>query len=181
MWVLLGPGDAALVPSPSYPIHIWGPIFAGAEVRYVRLGPEEDFFANLMNEWEESWPRPRVIVLAFPHNPTTACVDLDFMTRSSSRGSRCAACPRLRLRRSGLRRAPTRRRIPQAPGATDAPLRAVHAHEVVSGGMADGILVGNEQVVAALASRRATSTTAPSSPFRSLIVAMNEAPHYPLR
>jgi len=81
MWTLLGPGDAALVPSPSYPIHIWGPIFAGAEVRHVRLGPEQDFFANLLEAWEQSWPRPRVIVLSFPHNPTTACVDLDFMTR----------------------------------------------------------------------------------------------------
>ena len=81
MWVLLGPGDAALVPSPSYPIHIWGPILAGAEVRHVRLGPEQDFFANLLEAWEDSWPRPRVIVLSFPHNPTTACVDLEFMTR----------------------------------------------------------------------------------------------------
>ena len=81
MWVLLGPGDAALVPSPSYPIHIWGPLLAGAEVRHVRLGPEQDFFANLLEAWEDSWPRPRVIVLSFPHNPTTACVDLDFMTR----------------------------------------------------------------------------------------------------
>src|SRR4029434_540155 len=81
MWVLLQPGDAALVPSPSYPIHIWGPLFAGAEVRHVRLGPEQDFFANLLEAWEDSWPRPRVIVLSFPHNPTTACVDLAFMTR----------------------------------------------------------------------------------------------------
>ena len=70
MWVLLGPGDAALVPSPSYPIHIWGPILAGAEVRHVRLGPEQDFFANLLEAWEDAWPRPRVIVLSFPHNPT---------------------------------------------------------------------------------------------------------------
>ena len=54
MWVLLGPGDAALVPSPSYPIHIWGPILAGAEVRHVRLGPEQDFFDNLLEAWEES-------------------------------------------------------------------------------------------------------------------------------
>ena len=81
MLTLVGPGDTALVPSPSYPIHIWGPIFAGAEIRHVRLGPEEDFFANLLEAWEESWPRPRVIVLSFPHNPTTACVDLEFMER----------------------------------------------------------------------------------------------------
>ena len=81
MWTLLGPGDAAMVPTPSYPIHIWGPILAGAEVRHVRLGPEQDFFENLLEAWEDSWPRPRVIVLSFPHNPTTACVDLEFMTR----------------------------------------------------------------------------------------------------
>ena len=47
----------------------------------MRLGPEQDFFENLLEAWEDSWPRPRVIVLSFPHNPTTACVDLDFMQR----------------------------------------------------------------------------------------------------
>ncbi len=81
MWVLLGPGDTALVPSPSYPIHIWGPILAGAGVHYVRMGPGEDFFANLHAAWEQAWPRPRVVVMSFPHNPTGTCVDLDFMTR----------------------------------------------------------------------------------------------------
>ncbi len=81
MWTLVQPGDSALVPSPSYPIHIYAPVLAGAEARQVRLGPEQDFFANLLQAFEESWPRPRVIVMSFPHNPTTACVDLDFMTR----------------------------------------------------------------------------------------------------
>src|SRR6202021_1743561 len=91
MWVLVGPGDTALVPSPSYPIHIWGPLFAGADVRQVPLkgpsvdvdgtgapDPGEDFFDGLMHAWEESWPKPRVIVLSFPHNPTTAWGDLGF-------------------------------------------------------------------------------------------------------
>src|SRR2546422_1095827 len=59
MWVLLGPGDTALVPTPSYPIHIWGPLFAGADVRQVRLGPEEDFFVNLMEAWENAGPKSR--------------------------------------------------------------------------------------------------------------------------
>ena len=80
MWVLLGPGDSALVPSPSYPIHIYAPLFAGAEVQQVRLGPGEDFFANLVRAWENQWPKPRVAILSFPHNPTTVCVDLDWMT-----------------------------------------------------------------------------------------------------
>jgi alanine-synthesizing transaminase len=81
MWVLLQPGDAALVPSPSYPIHIWGPLFAGADVREIPVGTGEDFFENMQQSWRFSWPRPRVIVFSFPHNPTTTCVDLPFMQR----------------------------------------------------------------------------------------------------
>ena len=81
MWTLLQPGDAALVPSPSYPIHIYGPLFAGADIREVPLGTDQDFFDNLQEAWEYSWPKPRVIVMSFPHNPTTTCVDLDFMQK----------------------------------------------------------------------------------------------------
>ncbi len=93
MWVLVAPGDTALVPSPSYPIHIYAPLFAGADVRQVRLesasvdtglsppNPGAAFFESLMETWESAWPKPRVIVLSFPHNPTTACVDFEFMER----------------------------------------------------------------------------------------------------
>jgi alanine-synthesizing transaminase len=81
MWVLLQPGDAALVPSPSYPIHIWGPYLAGADIREVPLSTDGDFFESVQEAYQYSWPKPRVIVLSFPHNPTTACVDLAFMQR----------------------------------------------------------------------------------------------------
>ncbi len=81
MWVLLGPGDSAFVPTPSYPIHLYAPLFAGAEVQQVKVGPGEDFMENLIEAWETQWPKPRVIVLSFPHNPTTTCVDLGFMRR----------------------------------------------------------------------------------------------------
>jgi alanine-synthesizing transaminase len=82
MWVLLQPGDAALVPAPSYPIHLFAPLFAGAEVREIPLSTSaDDFLATLEERWRFSWPKPRVIVLSFPHNPTTSCVDLDFLTR----------------------------------------------------------------------------------------------------
>ncbi len=77
MWVLLEPGRRSPRPGPSYPIHIHGPMFAGAEVFHVPMGAEEDLFANLEEAWERARPRPRVIVLSFPHNPTTATVDLD--------------------------------------------------------------------------------------------------------
>ena len=81
MWVLLQPGDAAIVPSPSYPIHIYGPLFAGADLRQIRMSTDVDFMEELENAYRVGWPKPRVIVLSFPHNPTGACVDLPFMQR----------------------------------------------------------------------------------------------------
>jgi len=72
LWVLLGPGDVALVPSPSYPIHLFAPGFAGAAVQRV---PADDFVARVPEAWEAAQPRPRVLICSFPHNPTTACVD----------------------------------------------------------------------------------------------------------
>jgi len=67
MWVLLQAGDAVLVPSPSYPIHLFAPLFAGANVREMPLtNDQDDFFDTLTERFEYSWPRPRVIVLSFP-------------------------------------------------------------------------------------------------------------------
>ncbi len=81
MWALVQPGDVALVPEPSYPIHIYAPVLAGAEVHRVPLSPDADFFGRLREDFLHSWPRPRVIVLSFPHNPTTTCVELGFFER----------------------------------------------------------------------------------------------------
>jgi alanine-synthesizing transaminase len=75
LWVLLGPGDVALVPSPSYPIHLFAPGFAGAAVQRVPVGPDADFVAGVKEAWELSQPRPRVLLCSFPHNPTTAIAD----------------------------------------------------------------------------------------------------------
>ncbi len=77
-WVLLGPGDSALVPSPSYPIHLWGPLFAGASIREIPMYGDGNLLERIQHQFMYSWPRPRVIVVSFPHNPTTTCVDLDF-------------------------------------------------------------------------------------------------------
>jgi alanine-synthesizing transaminase len=82
MWVLLRSGDTALVPEPSYPIHQFSCVFAGAEVTSVPLSHgTADFFVDLAQAYERTWPRPRVILVSFPHNPTGRCVDLDFFTR----------------------------------------------------------------------------------------------------
>jgi alanine-synthesizing transaminase len=81
LWVLLGPGDVALVPSPSYPIHLFAPGFAGAAVARVSVGLGIDFAAGVEEAWLASQPRPRVLLCSFPHNPTTACATLDELQR----------------------------------------------------------------------------------------------------
>lgn len=77
----MGPGDSVLVPNPAYPIHPYGFIIAGADVRHVPMTPEHDFFEELHKAIEESWPRPKMLVVNFPGNPTTECVDLAFFER----------------------------------------------------------------------------------------------------
>ncbi|MFE8072631.1 alanine transaminase [Marinobacteraceae bacterium S3BR75-40.1] len=77
----MAPGDAALVPNPSYPIHPYGFVIAGADIRHVPMADGVDFFAELEKAILDSWPRPKMLVLNFPGNPTTHCVDLDFFER----------------------------------------------------------------------------------------------------
>lgn len=77
----VGPGDAVLVPNPAYPIHPYGFVIAGADIRHVPLTPDVDFFAELDKSVKDSWPKPKMLVLNFPGNPTTQCVDLDFFQR----------------------------------------------------------------------------------------------------
>lgn len=81
LWVLLQRGDVAIVPEPSYPIHIYAPIIAGAEVRRAPISSEEDYFEVVNRMFMNSWPRPRVIVVSFPHNPTTKTVEIGFFER----------------------------------------------------------------------------------------------------
>jgi alanine-synthesizing transaminase len=82
MLATLERGDQVLVPSPAYPIHPYGAVIAGADVRHVRLKPDTDFFAELEKAIKESWPRPKMMLLNFPCNPTTQCVELDFFGRA---------------------------------------------------------------------------------------------------
>lgn len=77
----MGPGDAVLVPNPAYPIHPYGFVLAGADVRHVPLVPGVDFFEELEKAIKTSWPKPRMLVLNFPGNPTAQCVELDFFTK----------------------------------------------------------------------------------------------------
>jgi alanine-synthesizing transaminase len=77
----VGPGDAVLVPNPSYPIHPYGFVIAGADIRHVPLVPGGDFFAELEKAIKDSWPKPKMLVINFPGNPTSECVDLEFFEK----------------------------------------------------------------------------------------------------
>jgi alanine-synthesizing transaminase len=77
----VGPGDAVLVPNPAYPIHPYGFVIAGADIRHVPLLDGVDFFAELEKAIKTSWPKPKFLVLNFPGNPTTQCVELEFFEK----------------------------------------------------------------------------------------------------
>jgi alanine-synthesizing transaminase len=77
----LGPGDVVLVPNPAYPIHPYGVVIAGADIRHVPMTPGIDFFLELNNAIAECWPKPKMLILNFPGNPTCQCVDLDFFEK----------------------------------------------------------------------------------------------------
>ena len=81
MLATLDRGDTVLVPNPSYPIHIYGAVIAGADIRSVRMTPGIDFFDELERAIRESFPKPKMMILGFPSNPTAQCVDLDFFER----------------------------------------------------------------------------------------------------
>ena len=81
MLATLDRGDTVLVPNPSYPIHIYGAIIAGADIRSVRMTPGVDFFAELERAIRETFPKPKMMVLGFPSNPTAQCVELEFFER----------------------------------------------------------------------------------------------------
>ncbi|QGM21636.1 alanine transaminase [Spiribacter sp. 2438] len=77
----LGPGDAVLVPNPAYPIHPYGIVIAGADIRHVPLVEGGDFFSELEKAIKDTWPKPKMLILNFPANPTAQCVDLGFFER----------------------------------------------------------------------------------------------------
>ncbi len=78
---LIGPGDVVLAPNPTYPIHPYSVIIAGGDLRSIPIGPERNFLEDLEVAIKQTWPRPKMLIISFPHNPTTAVVDLDFFRK----------------------------------------------------------------------------------------------------
>ncbi|MDH4177421.1 MAG: aminotransferase class I/II-fold pyridoxal phosphate-dependent enzyme [Thermoleophilia bacterium] len=183
MWVLLEPGDAALVPSPSYPIHIHGPILAGASIFRVPMGRDEDLFENLQQAWELAEPRPRVIVLSFPHNPTTATVELDFMERVVSFAREHEVVVVHDFAYADLAfdgyEPPS---ILQVRGADEVAVELYTLSKSFSmAGWRVGFLVGNERIVGGLGRLKSWLDYGTFQPIQiAAITALNEAPETPL-
>ena len=182
MWVLVGPGDSAFVPSPSYPIHIYAPLFAGAEVQQIRVGPDHDFFDNLVEAYETQWPKPRVVILSFPHNPTTACVDLPWMQRlvDWAREHEVVLVHDFAYSDTSFDgyQPPS---ILQVPGAKETAVELYTLTKSFSmAGWRVGFLVGNADIVQALTKLKSYLDYGTFQPIQiAAIVAMNEAPDYP--
>ena len=190
MWVLLGPGDSALVPSPSYPIHLAGPGFAGATVITVPMldpgattnDPGDDFFAGLILAWESAEVKPRVLICSFPHNPTSACVDLAFMTRlvDFALEHELIVCHDFAYADLGFDgyKPPS---ILQVPRAKECCVELYTLTKSFSmAGWRVGFLVGNAEIVAALTKLKSYLDYGTFQPVQiAAIVAMNEATDYP--
>lgn len=182
MWALLGSGDGALVPSPTYPIHFYAPLFAGADVTSVPLSVDSDFFEVLVEEYERQWPRPRVIVISFPHNPTTACIDRDFFERLVSFAKAREVFVIHDFAYADLvfdgYRAPS---LLEVPGAKDIGVELYTLSKSYSmPGWRVGFIVGNAEVVAAMAKLKSYLDYGTFQPIQiASIIALNELPDFP--
>ncbi len=182
MWVTCEPGDVAMVPTPSYPIHIYAPLFAGAQVRHVRMGPGVDFVANMKEAWETSHPKPRVAIVSFPHNPTTYCVDLAEMTAivDFAREHDMLLVHDFAYSDNGFDgyQPPS---ILQVPGAKDVAVELWTTTKSFSmAGWRMAFMVGNAEVVAALAKLKSYLDYGTFQPIQiATTVVMNEDPDYP--
>jgi alanine-synthesizing transaminase len=190
MWVLLGPGDTAIVPSPSYPIHLAAPGFAGARVITVPMvdpgastnDPGDDFFEGLLAAWESASVKPRVIICSFPHNPTSASVDFAFMERLVNFALErdviiCHDFAYADLGFDGYK-PPS---ILQVPRAKECCVELYTLTKSFSmAGWRVGFMVGNAEIVAALTKLKSYLDYGTFQPVQiAAIVAMNEASDYP--
>jgi alanine-synthesizing transaminase len=149
----LGAGDIVLVPNPSYPIHIYGPVIAGADIRHVPMVSGVDFFDELTKAITSSYPKPKMLILNFPSNPTSECVDLSFFERIVALAREHGIYVVHDLAYADIvfdgYRAPS---IMQVPGAKDVAVEFFTLSKSYNmAGWRVGFMVGNPDLVAALA------------------------------
>src|SRR4051812_24329571 len=152
MLATLERGDTVLVPNPSYPIHIYGAIIAGADIRSVRMTPGVDFFEEAERAIRELIPKPKMLVLGFPSNPTAMCVELDFFEKIVALAKRHDILVVHDLAYADITfddyKAPS---IMQVPGARDVAVEFFTMSKSYNmAGWRIGFMVGNKELVSAL-------------------------------
>jgi len=178
MLATLDRGETVLVPNPSYPIHIYGAIIAGADIRSVRMTQGVDFFGELERAIRESLPKPRMMVLGFPSNPTAQCVDLDFFRRLVDLARLHGIYVVHDLAYADIvfdgYRAPS---IMEVPGARDLAVEFFTLSKSYNmAGWRIGFMVGNRDLVAALARIKSYHDYGTFTPIQVASIAALEGP-----
>jgi alanine-synthesizing transaminase len=182
MWILLEPGDSVLVPEPTYPIHTYAPMLAGANVIRVPLSLDADFFRNLTEAFDNTSPSPRVVIVSFPHNPTTATVELEFFERLVDFAKRHDVLIVHDMAYADLvfdsERAPS---LLQVPGAKDVGVEFFSMSKSYSmAGWRLAFMVGNPEIVAGLGRLKSYLDYGVFQPIQIAgIIALNECTEAP--
>ena len=174
----VGPGDAVLVPNPCYPIHTYGFVIAGADIRHVPLVPGKDFFTELEAAIKNSWPKPKMLVLNFPGNPTTGCVELDFFEKVIAIAKEHQIWVVHDIAYAEIvfdgYRAPS---ILEVPGATDIAVEFYSLSKTYNmPGWRVGFMCGNEKLVAALARMKSYHDYGMFTPIQVAAITALEGP-----
>ena len=174
---LVGPGDVVLVPNPAYPIHPYSVVIAGGDLMSFPIGTGYDFFEQLMKAVKRTWPKPKLLIISFPNNPTTAVVDLDFFTKivDFAQENKCLVIHDLAYADLVFDdyRAPS---LLQVPGAKDIGVEFFSMSKSYSmPGWRVGFAVGNQRMIAALARLKSYFDYGMFQPIQiASIIALNE-------
>ena len=178
MLATLDHGDTVLVPNPSYPIHIYGAVIAGAQVRSVPLVEGVDFFAELERAIRESYPKPKMMILGFPSNPTAQCVELEFFEKVVALAKRYDVLVVHDLAYADIVydgwKAPS---IMEVPGARDVAVEFFTLSKSYNmAGWRIGFMVGNKELVSALARIKSYHDYGTFTPLQVAAIAALEGP-----
>src|SRR5580765_5698885 len=171
-------GDVVLVPNPSYPIHIYGPVIAGADIRHVPITPDGDFFGELEHAIKTSFPKPKMLILNFPSNPTAQCVELPFFEKIIELAKEYGIYVVHDLAYADICfdgwKAPS---IMQVPGARDVAVEFFTMSKSYNmAGWRIGFMVGNKDLVNALARIKGYHDYGTFTPLQVAAIAALEGP-----
>ncbi len=178
MLATLDSGDTVLVPNPSYPIHIYGAVIAGAQIKHVQMTDGVDFFAEAEKAIKESYPKPKMLILGFPSNPTAKCVELEFFERiiALAKANNVLVVHDLAyadITYDGYK-APS---IMQVPGARDVAVEFFTMSKSYNmAGWRIGFMVGNKNLVAALARMKGYHDYGTFTPIQVAAIAALDGP-----